>query len=213
MAIISKEEQEKIKKFFQEKMKDKVNILYFADENDCQYCNETRELLTELSELSDLINLETYMIDDEKAEEYGIDRTPATIFIDEEGHDLNVHFYGIPSGYEFNTLLEDIVDISTKSPDLPDEVIDEIKAIDEDVLLQVFVTPTCPYCPPAVMLAHRLAYYSDKVTADMVEVQEFPHLANKYGVQGVPRSVVNEKWFMEGAAPEAMLIAKIKESL
>ncbi|MDD2331991.1 MAG: thioredoxin family protein [Candidatus Cloacimonetes bacterium] len=47
----------------------------------------------------------------------------------------------------------------------------------------------------------------------MVEVQEFPHLANKYGVQGVPRSVVNEKWFMEGAAPEAMLIAKIKESL
>jgi len=63
------------------------------------------------------------------------------------------------------------------------------------------------------MLAHAMAYYSDNVSAEMIELSEFPHLAVKYDVQGVPRTVINEKWFQEGAAPEDVLVAKIKEAL
>lgn len=81
------------------------------------------------------------------------------------------------------------------------------------VHMQVFVTPTCPYCPQAVILAHQMAFYSDKVKADMVEISEYPHLAQKYNVQGVPRTTINENWYQEGAAPEQMIVAKIKESL
>jgi hypothetical protein len=62
-----------------------------------------------------------------------------------------------------------------------------------------------------VRLAHSLALASDKITADMVESIEFPHLANKYSVQGVPRTVINENTFIEGAAPEPMVVAKILE--
>ncbi len=47
----------------------------------------------------------------------------------------------------------------------------------------------------------------------MVEATEFPHLANKYGVMGVPRSVINEDFHLEGAAPEPMVIDKIREAL
>jgi predicted DsbA family dithiol-disulfide isomerase len=54
---------------------------------------------------------------------------------------------------------------------------------------------------------------SDWVTADMVEATEFPHLANKYQVYGVPRSVINETTHVEGAAPEAMFVAQLLESL
>ena len=60
------------------------------------------------------------------------------------------------------------------------------------------------------MLAHQLAFASDKVTADMVEVSEFPHLGQRYNVMGVPRTVINEDIFIEGAAPEAMLLEKLK---
>ena len=81
------------------------------------------------------------------------------------------------------------------------------------VHIQVFVTPTCPYCPGAVLLAHKLAMESDKILGDMVEATEFPHLAQKYNVMGVPRSVINEKTHIEGAVPEAMLIAQLMESL
>ena len=50
------------------------------------------------------------------------------------------------------------------------------------------------------------------VTADMVEATEFPHLAQKYQVMGVPRSVINETVHQEGAAPEPMFLERLKEA-
>jgi predicted DsbA family dithiol-disulfide isomerase len=43
----------------------------------------------------------------------------------------------------------------------------------------------------------------------MVEATEFPHLANRYQVYGVPRTVVNEVIHIEGAVPEANLISQL----
>jgi hypothetical protein len=64
-----------------------------------------------------------------------------------------------------------------------------------------------------VTLAHHLAIASDLVTADMVEAIEFPHLSQKYSVMGVPRSVINETVHQEGAAPEPMLLERLKEAV
>jgi hypothetical protein len=61
------------------------------------------------------------------------------------------------------------------------------------------------------MLAHRLALASDHITADMVEASEFPHLANKYHVYGVPRTVINEVIHIEGAAPEQYVITQLMQ--
>jgi len=64
-----------------------------------------------------------------------------------------------------------------------------------------------------VVLAHKLALASDLVTADMVEATEFPHLSNRYQVQAVPLTVINETIRVEGAVPEAMLIEKVLEAI
>ena len=72
----------------------------------------------------------------------------------------------------------------------------------KSVSIQVFVTPSCPYCPRAVHAAHMLALASDKITAAMVMAPEFPHLANRYGVMAVPKVIINEKISFEGALPE-----------
>jgi len=53
---------------------------------------------------------------------------------------------------------------------------------------------------------------SDLIRADMVEAIEFPHLASKYFVQGVPRTVINDKVHQEGAVPEPLLLAKLMEA-
>ena len=63
------------------------------------------------------------------------------------------------------------------------------------------------------MLAHRLAMASDWIRADMVEATEFPHLANKYQVYGVPRTVINETIHIEGAVPEPMLVSQVMTAL
>jgi predicted DsbA family dithiol-disulfide isomerase len=64
-----------------------------------------------------------------------------------------------------------------------------------------------------VVLAHKLAMASDLVTADMVEATEFPHLAVKYQVQGVPRTVINETIHIEGAVPEKALVSRLMAGL
>ena len=61
------------------------------------------------------------------------------------------------------------------------------------------------------MLAHAMAVASDMVRADAVEATEFPHLSMKYNVMGVPRTVINEEEFVEGAVPESYLIDAIRQ--
>ncbi len=60
-----------------------------------------------------------------------------------------------------------------------------------------------------MLLAHKLALANEHITADMVEVSEFPHLATKYQVYGVPRTVINEVIQIEGAVPEGALVPEL----
>jgi hypothetical protein len=71
------------------------------------------------------------------------------------------------------------------------------------------VSPTCPACPVAVRAAHRLAMASEFVRADMVEIAEFPMLAVRYHVHGVPQTVINETQSLIGAFPEPNLVKEI----
>jgi glutaredoxin-like protein len=119
-----------------------VKLINFTQEVECQFCRETRELLKEVSELSDLISLEGYdfQLDKNKVEQYRIDKIPATVI---EGKvDYGVRYYGAPVGYEFATLLTDIVTISKGETDLKPQTKETLKGIDKKVHLQVFVTPT-----------------------------------------------------------------------
>lgn len=192
-----------------------VKIVFFTQELECQYCKETRSILTELTEVSDKLNLEVrnFIVDKSDADKYGVDKIPATVLLDENGKDYGIKFFGIPSGYEFASLLEDIKMLGTGNTGLPADLENEIKKIDSEIHMQVFVTPTCPYCPQAVVTAHKFSYLNDKIKGDMVEATEFPHLSNKYNVRGVPRTVINENTFIEGAAPEQMVLDKVKEAL
>lgn len=194
-------------------MKNTVTLKLFTQSFECGYCKETHQLLEELTAANKLLKLEVFQFetDTEIVEKLGITNIPAIAVTGEK--DYGIRFYGIPAGYEFSSLLSAILMVSTGVTKLTTETKAFLDNLKKPVHLQVFVTPTCPYCPPAVMLAHQLAFYSEQVKADMVEISEYPHLAQKYSVQGVPRTTINEKWFVEGAAPEAMLIAKIKEAL
>jgi glutaredoxin-like protein len=144
---------------------------------------------------------------------YKIDKYPAFVVTNKEGFGDRMRFFGIPSGYEFVSLLSAIIEVGTEKVELPEEILDTVKNIDKPVHLQVFVTPTCPYCPQAVIIGHKLALLNENVTADMVEATEFPNLSNKYNVKGVPRVVVNEDGYFEGALPEAIYLDSIKKRL
>jgi glutaredoxin-like protein len=212
MPLLNEEITEQVKQELAE-LAGPVQLVMFTQDFECMYCAETRQLVEEVAELSDQLTAEIYdFVDDkEKAEELGIDKIPAIAVIGAE--DYGVRLYGIPSGYEFTTLLHAIRAVAAGKPELSEEGLKALAELTEPVHVQVFVTPTCPYCPPAVTLAHQMAIASPMVRADMVEATEFPQLSIKYQVMGVPRTVINETTYVEGAAPESMVLEKLQEAL
>ena len=215
MALIKDKDKENLKKAFEEHLATEVKLLYFTQEHECEFCKTTRELLEELEALSDRIELQVcdFVQDAEKAEEYHVDKIPALVLLSGSGQDTGIRFFGIPAGYEFTTLVEDVIDVSRGDPKLPAEVEEIIKGISEPVHLQVMVSPTCPYCPKAVRTAHRFALLNGNIRADMVETSEFPYLVQKYDVQGVPKTVINEDHSVVGAVPEMEMAQEVIEAL
>jgi glutaredoxin-like protein len=183
-----------------------VKLVIFTQEMECQFCKETRELAEEVAALSDKISVEVkdFLKADAEAKKLGVDKIPAIAVLGDGDKDYGIRFYGIPAGYEFMSLLESIEIVSKGESGLSANGKEKIKGLGKPVHLQVFVTPTCPYCPRAVVQAFRLAVESPNVTASMVEATEFPHLANKYQVSGVPHTVIGDSpQPMIGAYPEA----------
>lgn len=212
MGLLNNEVKSQLKKIF-ESLDKEVKLKLFTQKFECHTCQDTHQLLQEVSELSNKLQLEVFnfLEAEEEAKKYDITELPTLIVAGERNY--NIRFIGIPAGYEFSSLLESIKMISTGNTMLSAEGKKFLNSLEEDIHLKVFVTPTCPYCPRAVVLAHQMAYYSDRVKADMVEVTEFPYLSQKYNVEGVPLTVINETVSQVGAVPEQMLIEKIKEAI
>jgi glutaredoxin-like protein len=213
--MIPLKDQELIRQKFAAELLAPVKIDYFTERElsisvpgrqPCAYCRPTREMLQELASLSDLISLRVHIFDDAKEDraKFGVERIPAIVL---RGRDsIAVKYYGMPGGTEFPAFLESIVDISRGEVLLSKEAVKELKKLRQDVLVRVFVTPTCGYCPQMVRAVYQLALASPKVRAEVIEVNEFPELADRYHVQAVPLTVIADKVAIPGAIhPDALV--------
>ncbi len=202
MSLLPDDKKELLKKDFEEKLVDPVKIVMFTQEFECRYCSDTRKLAQELASLNSKITSEVYdfVANAAKAKEFGIDKIPALAIIGKK--DYGVRIYGIPYGYELQTLIEAIVNVSKGKTDLSDKTKQILSDVKLPVHIQVFVTLTCPHCPAAAAVAHKLAIESDMVKADIIESSEFPDLAMKYNVIGVPKIIINETVEFVGAFNE-----------
>lgn len=135
------------KKFSEHIIKPVTLRLFVQDKNqsgECEYCDQTEQMVHEIAALNDKIQVVVHLYPTEELEvgKYGIERVPALILENSEGEDTGVRFYGMPSGFELDTLVEDIVDISTGKVNLPANLISEIEQIKNDATIKVFTTPT-----------------------------------------------------------------------
>ncbi len=206
--------QRQVREIFQH-MEKTVTIKLFIDKEKCLTCHETKAILEMLKELApkDKIEIIEFLKEDNppEIEEYSVKYYPST-FIEGEAKG-KVLFTGIPSGYEFGTIVEGILDISNGKVSLKKENLEKIAKIDRPMNIKVFVTPTCPYCPVAVRVAHKIAMANPNVVGEMVEATEFSALSQKFNVMGVPKTVIDDgKVTFEGGVPEDMFISKVMEA-
>ena len=210
MALLSDRDRERVKAILA-KVEGPVTLHYFTQDFECDACKVTHELLDELRTLSPSLNLKVYEFKEGEgeAQRLRVDKIPALVL---EGPKVyGVRYFGVPSGYEFSAFLEDLIDASRGTAEVSEDTRAWLASLEKPVHIQVFVTPTCPYCPRAVRMAHRLAFLSDKVTADMVSANEFPHLSMKYRVMAVPKIIVNEgEVEFEGGLPEEAFVEQLR---
>jgi glutaredoxin-like protein len=215
LSLLPDDKKELLANLFKEKLVDPVKIVNFTQEIECRYCSETRKLAQEIADLSDKVTVEVYdfMADGDKAKELGITRIPALAILGKK--DYGVRIYGIPYGYELQTLIDAVINVSIGKTDLTDKTKQILADVKTSVHIQVFVTLTCPHCPAAAAIAHKLAVESDMIKADVIESSEFPDMSLKYNVIGVPKVVINEKVdfvgeFNEDLFAEHVLLAAIQ---
>jgi alkyl hydroperoxide reductase subunit AhpF len=124
-----------------------VAVLFFSKKADCEYCEDTRQLLEEVCQLSDQLHLSVYDLDADAAlaQQYHVDNAPGIVLAgwdDGQITDYGIRFAGIPAGSEFTSLINSLVMISNRSSGLSQVTRDFISKLTQPVSMQVFVTPT-----------------------------------------------------------------------
>ena len=147
MGLLSPADQDKLRESFDE-MTNGVRVLFFTQTLDCEPCVQTRRILDELPALSDKIAIEevNFVLEKDKAAQYGIDRVPALALLREdaagESRDTRIRFLGTPSGYEFISLVQALLLAGGHEPQLTAENKALVAAVTTPTTIQVFSTPT-----------------------------------------------------------------------
>jgi len=183
---------------------------------DCELCEPTKELLETLAELSKgKISLEIKELEDKEEIQkmFDVERLPITLI----GENGEVRYTGAPLGQEGWALLETIVTMSTQDVQIPEEYLVKLRNLERRIRIETIITPSCPYCPYAVLMANKIAIASSgKVISDVIEAHEFPEIAEKFDVMAVPTIILSTepyqgKVFSIGVPKEKELIEKIIE--
>jgi glutaredoxin-like protein len=208
-----------LKQVFTENLREPVRIVLFNQSEHCDLCEETAHLLGEVAAVDARITVEQHALDlePELGKQYNLDKLPGFVIAGLEGEqvvDYGIRYAGVPAGHEFTSLINDIILVSQGDSGLDDETRAFLKELKQPVLLQVFVTPTCPYCPQSVNLAHAMAMESPLVQAEMIEATEFVDLSAQFNVSGVPQTTINAgRGTLVGSGPEELLVDEIKKAL
>ena len=208
MAILKAHERDYINQVFR-LVEDPVTLTFFTQEHENQTVKETREILEELASISDKIILNEYDFDKhkDKASSFQISQVPGTVLAGKK--DYGIRYYGAPSGYLVSSVIENIILLSKDESELSQRTKEKLKSIVKPVRLQIMATSTSPHCPSLANITHRLAMENDKISAYVINIVDFPHLAMRYNVVEVPLTIVNEKDRIEGAPNEDDFVDKL----
>ncbi len=219
-SLIPAQEKARLKRDLRKHLKSEVGLRLYTQRpspiaipgRDCRYCPQTQQLLEELAGLSPKLKLETvdFYANSEQAREDGVSRIPAIVLGPESGG--RARFYGLPLGYELPVFVDSIKALSRGATRLSVNSRKQLRRVNRPVQLQVFVTPGSEVSAGMALLAHAMAIESSHITADVIEAEEFPELARRYGVRQVPLTIINELATCSGMVSQDELLEKVLQA-
>jgi thioredoxin len=205
--LIDERSRKELREKFQRELQNEVGLSVFVGPENKEYCDFTVQLCEELSDLDGRIAPTVYQDSDEEAIRLAITRTPTVLIGWNQGY--KVKYTGAPVGQEAGGFIETISLVSRGESGLQGDSRAKLQNVDRDVSIQVYVTPNCPYCPRAVLLAHQIAIESKRwVESECVEASENMDLARQFNVSSVPQQVINGDMgsVSIGVQPEAKFV-------
>jgi glutaredoxin-like protein len=146
--LLNEQVTQQVQKLFAEQLKEPVAVLFFGSQKTaCDYCDDTRQLIEEVTALSPKLHLSQYDLDEhaDLARQYGMDKVPGLVLAGRDGDqitDYGIRLAGIPAGHEFTTLIHDLILVSGRDSGLSAKTRQFLSGLTKPVHLQVFVTPT-----------------------------------------------------------------------
>ena len=119
-----------------------VRLVFFTQTFGCDTCLPARQVIDQIAAFSDQITVEEHniVLDKDEVAKYGVDRVPAIAIVGAE--DVGIRYYGIPAGFEVESIVSAIEMVASGAPELGEAARATLDALDRDVSIQVFVTPT-----------------------------------------------------------------------
>lgn len=217
--MIPLEYQEEIRQIFAESLVNPVTIDFFTrrpspvvvpGREECRYCPEVGEMLSELAALgAKLIRLRTHELGVERDLEarWAIERAPTTVF---RGV-LNrpVRYLGFPAAYQLSAVLNLVVDCSRGTTALPPAAKRRLKRVKRDLPIQVYIVAEDPRGVAVVDAAVALALENGRIPLTVIELSEFPQIAQQEQIEAVPLTVIDGRVRVPGVPSVEDLLAEV----
>jgi alkyl hydroperoxide reductase subunit F len=187
-------------KTYTQNMTNKVSLVLQTGEHEKR--PELKEFLIQLCSVSE--NLIFTERDDNL-------RSPITFYLEIEGNNNGIHFSGIPSGHEFNSLILAILQSSGTALKLDDTLTKMVQKITEKLHFEVFISLSCHNCPDVVQSLNQFALLNENISSEMIDGGLFKTLIDERNIQGVPSVYLNGKLFANGKIDTAQLVDKLIE--
>ena len=217
--MIPLQEQDRLREYFAQQLTGGVKIEHFtqrplsilvAGRDECQFCDETRALLEELRSLSPKISLRVQELSEagKAAASAGIERAPATVLRGQ----LNrpVRFEGFMGAGLFPPFVDALVHAARGATDVDPRLKRRIGRIRDQVTLRVYIAISSPLSAVVMQTAYALALENQRLKVSVIEVEEFPRVAQALRISTVPFTVINERLRFAGALPPDALLDMIE---
>ncbi len=138
-------------------------------------------------------------------------RSAMSFRLEVAGEPNGIVFSGIPGGHEFNSLILAVLHSSGTDSKLDEPVKNLIKAVQEPLKFEVFISLSCHNCPDIVQSLNKFALLNPAISCEMIDGGLYPSLIEQRNIQGVPTVFLNGELFANGKIDTAQLVGKLTE--
>ena len=160
---------------------------------------EMRELLTEIAALNSMVSVRFD----------GADSRRPSFQASSKGADMGIRFAAIPMGHEFTSLVLALLQAGGHPPKVDADVIEQIRALDTDLVFETWMSLTCHNCPDVVQALNLMAVLNPRIRHVAIDGGLFQAEVEQLQIMAVPSIFLNGKPFGSGRMELADIIKKV----